>query len=422
MRDPVSNHALSRVRRAGDACAPARDPTGHERGSAIVIALLFVVVVVGIVVSGSSVVTANRQKTETNFRHYSQAVQFARAGMTETLAWFRRQTNQPVTVFEPRVDTSHSPPILDSDDPDIGIVREFRIAGSIWGRYELWKSWDTDPDPVRRQWRAANAVRDVSQRRGSRVPGTAWSMRCIGYVFHRADADAAYDERPNHVLSQQVFDSELLRLRLTPPGTAALCIENGAGCTIDRNVRVIGGPTGAGIFYRRDTGDPVVRGSVTGAPGLSPSSEYDGSLEAVFGANLAELKSIADEVVSDPDAFPTPLPSSSLVVVDAGAMRFDSTRRLVGNAVVCIVGDVRFAAGNNTNFSGLLYIDGDLTVEAPAEFSGSIVVAAGHRATLRGVGDWITVSYDDEALNTLRQEIGQYRLSGAIRPTHGETR
>ena len=132
------------------------------------------------VISGSEMLKSNQTRTETQFLLHGQATNFARSGLTEAINWLRRQVVQPVTVFEPVLDTAATPQIIDTLEPDIGLVREFQITGNIWGRYEVWKQWDADPDPARLAWRQQVQVRDVSLLRDS---NSAWSssMRALAW-------------------------------------------------------------------------------------------------------------------------------------------------------------------------------------------------------------------------------------------------
>ena len=99
----------------------------NERGVALALALLFTFIASSVIVSGTIMLRANANSGEVRFRRDSQAAQFARSGLTEAMSWFRRQTGQPVTKFEPLRDDNATPPILDTDDPEIGLVRQFRI-------------------------------------------------------------------------------------------------------------------------------------------------------------------------------------------------------------------------------------------------------------------------------------------------------
>ena len=140
-------------------------------------ALMFTTVVVGVVVTGTltlkSQITTNRTLFITNY----QAVMAARSGLTEALSWLRRQTSQPVTQFAPILAEGAIPPVLDTEDPGIGLVRDFQISGSLWARYEVWKEWASDPNPDRLAWRQQFQCEDISEPKAGRDPGAAWRLR-----------------------------------------------------------------------------------------------------------------------------------------------------------------------------------------------------------------------------------------------------
>ena len=104
----------------------------------------------------------------------------------------------------------------------------------------------------------------------------------------------------------------------------------------------------------------------------------------------------------------------SLIVSEAGDIKFDQAKPLTGSAVVYIEGNVLIDFASASNFSGLLYVDGDLSIRSPAEIAGTIVVTG--KLDVRGAGDFSTVYYDEDVLNAMRREVGQYRLSGSVRP------
>ena len=67
--------------------------------SMAIIAILFILVVSGLVIVQLSKATVNRQLV-----YHGQAINAANAGLVESLSWFRRQASQPVTAFAPQVD------------------------------------------------------------------------------------------------------------------------------------------------------------------------------------------------------------------------------------------------------------------------------------------------------------------------------
>lgn len=394
-------------------------PREGERGAALLLSLFFTIVTVGIVISGVLIEKSNREKTRTNFRLNSQANQFARAGLTEAISWYRRQTSQPVTTFAPVVDPDAEPPIIDTDDEEIGIVREFRIEGKIWGRYEVWKEWAADPDPVRAEWRSKMEAEDVSPRRSTGQGGTAWRLRSLGYVFEKNDEALAFDVLPNRVVAVNLLETEIVRRKLSPPGQAALTVSGSASMNVGSGGRVEGGPTAAGIYYGTLGYKPRTRyGDVSGSPRISQSpGPIDMSAEAVFGVSYSEFKGSADTYITEAQNIPSPVPPMSTVVIEMPNVVFDRDTPLSGTGIVYVKGNCTIESGSNSVFSGLLYVEGNLTMAAPAEIEGAVVVDGG--ILINGSGDYATVRFSDDVLNSLRQQVGQYRFMGPFRPVHG---
>ncbi|MFO1078816.1 MAG: hypothetical protein U1E73_13925 [Planctomycetota bacterium] len=377
-------------------------------------ALLLTIVVVGVATAGTLLMQAHRTRTQNEFAQQGQAVQIARSGLTEALSWMRRQTSQPVLTFEPVLDTLANPPVLDTIEPDIGIVREFKVTGTTWARYEVWKQWDTDPDTqrliLRQQWQCE----DVSAARQAAGAGAAWRLRCMGYIYERRDPTAAFDEQPNRVLAKELLEAEAQRLMLQLPGQAALNVRLGGSASIGSNGRVRGGTTGAGIYYLSGAGAPGGGGSITGSPALASTTTYDDSYMGVFGTTLQDLKSMSTLVVTNMTNFPTPMPSNSLIVVENAAIHFDATHPLSGSGIVICVGNTFVDTGSNSSFSGLLYVNGNFSMRQPSEINGAVLVT-GTTTLLGGSGDYATIQYDDGILNTLRQSFGNYTLSSTFK-------
>src|SRR5690606_4803965 len=139
----------------------------------------------------------------------------------------------------------------------------------------------------------------------------------------------------------------------------------------------------------------------------------DVSMETVFGMSFAELRATADHFVSNAADFPETVADGATVVVDVPHLAFDRDRPLSGYGVVCMRGNVMVHDGSATNFRGVLYVDGTLHGRAPAEITGAVIVTG--TVNVQGVGDYATLTYDDDLLVALRRDIGQYTLLGAIR-------
>jgi hypothetical protein len=103
----------------------------------------------------------------------------------------------------------------------------------------------------------------------------------------------------------------------------------------------------------------------------------------------------------------------SLVVLEGDAMSiaFDATRPLRGSGIVVVRGDVTLSPGSTSYYSGLLYVEGNLTMDAPASIRGAVIVTGS--VTVQGVGDFADITYDDKIIEELRKTLANYRISRA---------
>jgi hypothetical protein len=384
-----------------------------ERGLALVLALMFTLIVSAITVTGTLTLKTHIQKNRTAWAAKSQSLQVARSGLAEAVSWMRRQTSQPVLAFEPQLDTSVTPQVLDTLDEDIGLVREFKITGKVWARYEVWKRWDADPDTDRLAWRQQYQSEDVSQSRAGVAPGTIWRIRSIGYIYNRVDGDVPFDQAPNSVIASQVATNECRRAVIRLPGNAAVNVGDGNNCHINTNGRIIGG-AGAGIYYPAASGTPTTGPSnqnrVTGTPRLATAVNYNASYQAVFGMSYDQLKSIATQVVTTSAGIPNPMPTGGLVVIETGStVQFDAAKPLMGNAIVVVKGHCTLAVNSNSNFAGLLYVDGNFTMRQPSLIRGSVICTG--NMTVQGSTDYATVQFDAGVISQLMNGLSNYSPS-----------
>ncbi len=229
------------------------------------------------------------------------------------------------------------------------------------------------------------------------------------------DPNKAFDEPPNRVLSTEVLETEIRRLNLTPPGAAALLVEDGANVAIKGKGEVNGGSKGAGVGYKQGKTSPPGKalGLLKGTPASSPNPDYDASVEKVFGMKKNERRGMADVSVTKGSDFPSPIPNNSIVYSDITSLILDSGKPLFGFGVVYHTGNLTLQPGNSSNFSGLLYVNGNLLVTAPAELKGTVIVTG--TATIEGTGDVAALMYDPDVLSVLQAKFGQYRFSTPIR-------
>jgi hypothetical protein len=381
----------------------AYDP-GHlpESGTILLIVLFVSLAMSGLIFVGGLLLESSKNQAETQFRAVGQARSVARAGLIDAFSWYRRQSTQPVTQFAPILDLGADPPILDTEDPAVGLVRHFKISGNIWARYEV-KKVDTKNPHLQ--------VRDVSALRGLAGTGQAWYLASWGAVFRREDDQKGYKESPNRLLGTAQAFTEIRRMTLSPPGEAAINSARGDNVVLTTRTRVVGGDASA-VVFPIGTGNVSAQGEISGSPALAPVAGYDDSPEAVFGVPYAQLKSLADDVYMNPSEFPSPMPQDSLLIVE-GDLTFDDTRPLRGTGVIYVNGNVVVDASPRNFFNGMLYVTGNLLVRAPSIVRGTIVARGSIR--VEGSGDYAEVEYDKKVLSALMVSMGQYRISKAMR-------
>src|SRR5688572_28549507 len=103
-----------------------------ERGVVLLWAVMVLVVLLGVIASGIESQMALDRWSRTALARHGQARAVAEAGVVDAFAWFRRQQVQPVSTFAPRRDLAAVPPINETDDPTIGLVRDYEIQPSLW--------------------------------------------------------------------------------------------------------------------------------------------------------------------------------------------------------------------------------------------------------------------------------------------------
>ncbi|MBI2923256.1 MAG: hypothetical protein HYY18_19545 [Planctomycetes bacterium] len=377
-------------------------PEGRRRGAILIWVLVAMILLGGIVTSGLMLAQTTSDEIGLDLAFRGQAMNVAQAGLVDAHSWFRRQLTQPVVTFAPQQDLAAVPPVNDTDDPAIGIVRDFEIGQTslVWGRYEV----------------RIGEVTDITQERSQPgAAGGAWRIRCHGFVYQRLNAAVAWNVLPNRVISSVVLESEIQRMNIVPPADAAVCCRNGASITVAAKGRVQGN-TRAALNYQSGTGAPVTAGGeVVGSPAQTTlPAVYPDSLTNVFGLTQAGLKSVSDDKFIYPGVgvpmgtWPALLPTYHLIYVE-GNLVFDATKRLNGTAIIYVKGNVTINASSNSFFSGMLYVEGNLVVRAPSLLKGTMVVTG--TVDVRGLGDYSEVEFDKNIREDLLSSMGQYRFS-----------
>jgi hypothetical protein len=370
-------------------------------------ALFAMIVLMGVLFAGMDHLRASSVATETRFRAQGQALDLARAGIVDTYAWFRRQSTQPVTTFSPVRNLSATPPINETDDASIGLVREFQISPGYWGRYEVRRYADLNgnglPD-------TGEGVFDTTTLRGLPGAGTIWHIESHGYVYQKISSSVAWNVAPNTRVSGAVVSTEVRRLSLVPPGAAAVCCAHGNQITVGSHGR-LAGDTCAGAVFPASTGTPVVTGQLSGTPSSGSVPGYAASWSAVFGVTADELKALASVRMPGTQPLPNPFPEYGLVVVE-GNLTVTAAAPLHGTGILVVDGNLTIAASTNSYFTGLIYVTGNYAQSAPSSVRGTVI--AGGTVNVTGGADFAEVVYDHGVIDALLQEIGSYRISKAM--------
>lgn len=405
-------------------------PRNRQRGSALLAAMLTSLVLAGMILAATGEMSAMRRATEIEFQAEAQARSLAEAGLVDAYAWFRRQTVQPVAAFSPRLDLLADPPINETDDPDVGLIREFEITNGLWGQYVVRRGetaepfsdadqdgvWDPGETFVDENgdgiWTPAEGTRDVTRERGLPGSGAVWLVRSRGTIFRRPRLDLPLGEGPNARLAAAEVATEVRRLTIAPPADAAVCAGRLDKVTVGNRGRIRGSATG--VAAAASTGSLTIYsgGEVLTSTKSAGLPEYGTSYQGVFGVDLGQLKSMADISTSaGTDGLPLQIPDFSLVVVE-GDVTFSSSHPLRGTGLLVVHGNLTVEGGSNSFFNGVLHVSGDVTIRAPAYLRGTIIAEG--RVDLAGTGgDYVEIEHDPDIVSRLLTVMGQYRLSKA---------
>lgn len=398
-----------------------------QRGIALIWALFAAMVIAGVIVSGTNSFLSIQQLGTAEFRADAQARGVAEAGLVDAYAWFRRQASQPVSTFAPVRNLAAIPPINETDDATIGLVRDYEILPSLWGRYEVRKTrvaetWTdgnanglydygeayTDTNTSSRRDPAAE-TRDVSAERGLAGSGVVWRIESVGTVFRRPDGLQALGVGPNQRIAMVRLAAEIRRLAIVPPAQAAVCARTRSTVSIGNRARLTGGLKG-GVIGPTGSGTPSISGEVTGTPGSGTVPlPYNDTVAQMFGVSLTELKAMADGSYTNAANFPSPIGDYTLRIME-GNIAFNAARPLRGTGVVVVIGNCSLDASSNSFFNGVLYVQGNLQIRAPVYLRGTVVVTGAVDIAGTG-GDYSEVIYDGGMITLVLKTMGQYRFS-----------
>ena len=178
------------------------------------------------------------------------------------------------------------------------------------------------------------------------------------------------------------------------------------------------GGNNIGLAYYSGSSGPSVSGSGAKVSGSPNTFDIDGAAafgtiisQQIFGVSQNELKLMADIAVDNLADLPPDYPSLAVVYINGNAT-FDATRRLRGGGILYVKGNLTLEGASNTLFSGCIFVTGNAVIRGPALISGVLIVEGS--LTMNGSGDVAEVDYDNPILNSVRQQVAQYRENKAM--------
>jgi hypothetical protein len=369
-----------------------------QKGSILIWTMLTMMVLVAAITAGMNMLMNSMLILDSHLEYYGQTTSIAKAGILDTLSWFRRQTGQPVTTFAPQRDMDHTPVINETDDSDAGLVREIEVAQNrdLYGMYVVSKT----------------IVSDISTQRGL-SNGTLWYIESQGIIYAKKNPSLAYNTWPNYMVGSIKLATEIRRVSMVLPGQAALCAGDPGQTVIGNNVKIEGGNK-FGIIYPSGSGTPNINpnATVTGTLGATSAlTPYNTSTINVFGMTEAELKSIADYSVDSVDDLPDPIPDYKIVFFEGNAT-FNSDHPLKGTGIFYITGNMTIAANSGSAYNGIIYCKGHYHQHAPSIINGSVVAL--DQVNIESTGDISEIDYDANVISQIAIYTGQYRLAKGI--------
>jgi hypothetical protein len=368
-----------------------------------------------------------------------QSDNVAQAGIKDAVLWFKRQPAQPVNqrayptpdaAFHPRTDPNEHQ--SDTIDESIGIVREYplsRVAedftwwgddylgDALQGKSRIWVRYEVRRQSPGMPW-DPNAVHDISKLRiadAETGDGRVWQIGSAGYVYVKADPSKPYNVPPNKVIAKSRASTELWRINLILPSKAALIVNNISTVKIDGE-SIISGMNNAGIaYYTSEAGFnvSVFGSSVTGSPptqkiDIPDNTEIDPV--KIFGVTSAKLAELADISVSTLSELTNHYPAMAIVYIGSAERTVfndvcPNDHSLVGGGILYVNGDLELQAGADVVFTGIIYVNGNVRIIGNKVITGALVAVG----KVDFVGDGGKITYNDDVVSSVRQQLTQYR-------------
>lgn len=398
-----------------------------KNGSVLIIALLMSMVIVFLISVGGILILTSQKETLKYQHILTQADNVARAGLMDATSWFKRQETQPVRsgnppttytypdgAFDPKYNSN--PLISDTIDESIGIVREYQLSedGSTWARYEIYRQKDPLANPY-----DPHAVHDITEQRMDgryNGEGLVWYIESTGYIFRRHNPSVAFDESPNKVVAKVRASTELMVVTLKLPAQAGV-MSYGSGApnaekiVINNNGWVVSeGDIPAIAWYEGKHKPKIHQDGVVTEPKFGSCD--DPTVTSIFGLSKDELQLVADVVVTNTSYLPAELPDMVFVYIKGDAY-FNNAKPLKGSGVLFVDGNLYIEAYSESVFNGFVYVTGEAVVDEQSLISGSLVAYERFELSNNDSVNVAKVEHNSVVLNNVRNIACGYKENKA---------
>jgi len=421
-----------------------------ESGMALIFALLLATIIVGMLAIGAQLVLTSLKESHKLKAIYAQGEAIAKAGVSDSLSWFRRQQRQPVCSGYPVVSGTYPDsafcPIEDTDtiDQSIGIVQEemLTFVPPIYARYEV-KRQNTN-NYLDDSLTDTEAVHDIT---GEKIQGAyngqglVWHIESHGYIYAKRDGSKRFDEAPNQVLGRAVISTEFRRISIIMPSTkAAVYVDTGGTWSskylhVHNGAKIKGGTGFYGVVFKKNSSSTNY--DITGTPagyisnsllmyGVTAGNTPVFDAEYIFGVSASELKLMSDYLVTDVSKLPysgatKDLPSIGIYYIDGNATFNDAWPLRRTSGILFVNGNLTIESHSDGGyFTGVIYVNnGSVTINGPFLISGALICNNKGRQLIQVTGPGTTeINYDDDIINYVRQQLTQYRENKAMYRVH----
>lgn len=341
-------------------------------------------------------------------------------------------------------------------------------GSSLWGRYVIRRQnvpdWSPGPDTATVNT-DPDACHDLSAiaAQSSLGSGTRWSIASHGYLLHLPSpvtstafsgtvlgntaafnghcllsAPLAFYNNTPFLLAQARVYGELSRLNFNFP-QAAIQISDIHSITVNTNgiVNGLGASPQCAAYGAANTGSSWDIGSGTVNPAsVSVAAQWKPSIAECFpGQTLASLQQLCQGlgtsgaiygIAGNASVLPVFAPTTQSYISQVSQPTFyylnttitlqasnGAVPVLAGVGLVYVNGGLYIPAGNNSSWSGVVYVAGNCTLDGPTNISGILVVqgtlSVGNSADLNKT----TIAYDSGAVQNVASLLQEFTVDSS---------